>query len=97
MRTEESRQVEALLRKEFAEVDAYRYNAVSIRVRVVDPRFKGKSRGKRVDLVEPFLDQLPDDILGDIMVLVLLATGEAEKSFLAESENRDFDDPSPLI
>ena len=97
MRTDESRQVEALLRDAFDEVDSYRYNSASIHVRVVDPRFQGKSRGKRVDMIEPYLDQLPEEINSEIMMLVLLAPGEIEKSFLAESANREFEDPSLMI
>ena len=41
MRTDESRQVEDLLRKEFPKTDVYRYNSASIRIRVIDPQFEG--------------------------------------------------------
>ena len=42
MQTEETRQVEQTLRRAFSQVDAYRFNSASIRVRVIDSRFKGK-------------------------------------------------------
>src|SRR5262245_37689959 len=54
-RTDETRQIEDLLRKEFQDVDAYRYNSASIRVRVVDPRFKGKSNAARDKMVDRLL------------------------------------------
>ena len=41
-RTAETRQVEDVLRRVgFQQVDAYRYNTASIRVRVIDSRFEG--------------------------------------------------------
>ena len=48
-------------------------------------------------MIEPYLDQLPEEINSEIMMLVLLAPGEIEKSFLAESANREFEDPSLMI
>ena len=43
-RTDETRQVEEVLRQAgFQQADAYRYNSASIRVRVIDPRFEGRS------------------------------------------------------
>jgi len=62
MQTEESREVESVLRPEFPGTDAYRYNSASIRVRVVDPRFEGRSHEERDAMVEPLLDRLPESI-----------------------------------
>lgn len=47
-RTDETRQVEDLLRKAgFEKVDAYRYNSASIRLRVIDSRFERLSAERR--------------------------------------------------
>ena len=42
-KTEETRKIESLFRTEFPQTDAYRFNSASIRVRVIDDRFEGKS------------------------------------------------------
>jgi stress-induced morphogen len=96
MQTPESRQVEDLLRGEFAQADAYRYNSASIRIRVIDPRFAGKSVEERDAMVEPYLDQLPQSIQSDIMNLLTLAPGEGEGGPLRDRlANLEFEDPSP--
>ena len=47
-RTDETRHVEEILRNAgFDQVDAYRYNSASIRVRVIDRRFERLSAEKR--------------------------------------------------
>ena len=100
-RTEETRQVEEMLRKAgFARVDAYRYNSASIRVRVIDPRFEGLKREKRDALVEPHLDTLPERTQADIMTLLTLAPSELQQTphtFRGFLWNIEFDDPSPSI
>lgn len=97
-RTEESRQVEEVLRAAgFDQVDAYRYNPASIRVRVTDPRFEGLSPEKRDELVEPHLEQLPERTQADIMSLYTLAPSERKLppwSFRGYLKNIEFDDPS---
>lgn len=97
MRTDETRAVEALLREGFAKADAYRYNSASIRVRVVDPRFEGKSNEERDSMVEPYLDRLPRETQADIMNLLTLAPGEMRDSFRRSLVNREFEDPSPTM
>ena len=97
MRTDESRQVEDLLRKEFPKTDAYRYNSASIRVRVIDPRFEGLSIEKRDALVEPLLEQLPEEIQADIMNLITLSPSEAANPTKLSLVNLEFEDPSPSI
>lgn len=94
-RTDQSRQVEAVLGKEFQQVDAYRYNAASIRVRVTDARLKGLSFAERDDLVEPVIKNLPEEIQADIMTLLTIYPGEVEDSFRARLLNLEFEDPSP--
>jgi len=93
LKTEDSRTVEHVLREHFESADAYRYNSASIRVRVVDPRFKGLSREQRDDLVEPVLDSLDESLQADIMNLVLLYPGEVSESFRARIANEEFEHP----
>jgi stress-induced morphogen len=92
-KTNETRNVENILRKHFESVDAYRYNSASVRVRIIDPKFKGLSREERDDLVEPTLDLLPEDTQADIINLVLLYPGEEHDSFRANMMKLDFEHP----
>ena len=100
-RTDETRHVEDVLRGAgFEQVDAYRYNSASIRVRVIDPRFEGLSSEKRDAMVEPILDQLPETTQADIMSLFTFAPSELQqspKSFREFLLNTEFDDPSPSV
>ena len=96
-RTDESRKVEEVLRQVFPRTDAYRYNPASIRVRIVDERFEGKSTDKRDTLVEPLLEQLPENLQSDIMSLLMLSPSETSKSLKAELANLEFEEPSPSI
>jgi hypothetical protein len=97
MRTDETRMVEAVLRKAFPNTDAYRYNSASIRVRIIDPRFEGKSTAKRDAMVEPILEQLPEATQADIMNLITLYPDETTKSTNALVANAEFEDPSPSM
>jgi hypothetical protein len=97
-RTEETKSVEELLRKEFEAVDAYRYNSASIRIRVIDSRFRGKSVDERDAMVEKHLSALPKDTQADIMTLLTFAPEEIENpeiNFRSYFLNREFDDPTP--
>lgn len=100
-RTDETRMVEDALRKAgFEQVDAYRYNSASIRVRVIDSRFEGLSPEKRDAMVEPHLDQFPERTQADIMNLFTFAPSELQQSPNRLREfmnNREFDDPSPSM
>lgn len=95
LRDDDSRQVERVLRAELPATDAYRYNSASIRVRVVDERFKGKSLEKRDALVERLLETLPEQLQADIMNLLTLYPGETEVSLTARVANEEFEDPTP--
>jgi hypothetical protein len=97
MRTKESRQVEQVLREEFPQTDAYRYNSASIRVRVIDPRFEGLEFEERDALVEPLLKQLPEEIQADIMNLLTLAPSETKKFSRKSLLNLEFEEPSPSM
>ena len=101
MRTDETRQVEEILRNAgFDQVDAYRYNSASIRVRVIDPRFEQLSYEKRDAMVEPHLEQLPERTQADIMSLFTFAPSDLRQPRQNLREfmmNAEFDDPSPSI
>jgi hypothetical protein len=94
-KTDETRRVEEQLRRQFPRTDAYRFNSVSIRVRVIDPRFTGKSDEERDAMVEPLLKQLPPDTQADIMNLLTLSPDEVGADFTRKSlVNLEFEDPS---
>lgn len=100
-RTKETRLVERVLKEAgFQQVDAYRYNPASIRVRVIDPRFTGLSVEKRDAMVEPVLDKLPEQTRADIISLYTFAPEELAPpptSFKEYFLNIEFDDPSPSM
>jgi stress-induced morphogen len=89
--TKETRQIEQVIRKSFPDVRAYRYNSASIRVRVIDKKFTKMSRVERERLVDPLLDELPEDTKSDITILLLLAPHETATSPM----NLEFEHPTP--
>lgn len=97
MRTDETRAVEKTLRGAFPQTDAYRYNSASIRVRVIDSRFEGKSIEERDAMVEPLLEELPEKTQADIMNLITLYPNETTESLRALMINTEFEDPSPSM
>jgi stress-induced morphogen len=99
-RTPETRTIEGLLSQHFERVDSYRYNSATIRVRVVDRRFQGKSREDRDAMVEPYLDQLPQETQRDIVTLLTFAPSELDRTATTLREhllNTEFEDPSPSM
>ena len=96
--TDETRFVEEFLRNHgFQQVDAYRYNSGSIRLRVIDSRFEGLPIEDRDAMIEPLLDQLPERTQGDIMTLLTFAPSEIEATagtFMEPLMNREFEHPS---
>ncbi len=98
-RTDETRLVEDVLSQGgFDQVDAYRYNSASIRIRVIDQRFEGMSREKRDALVEEHLDKLPPETQRDIVTLFTFAPSELARTPTTFREfmlNTEFDDPRP--
>jgi stress-induced morphogen len=74
-----------------AEIEVYRQNSVSIRIRIIDPEFEGKDRVDRDEEIWKILKQLPEKIRLDITILLLLTPEEAKHSFA----NMDFEDPIP--
>lgn len=95
MRDEWSRQVEQHLRPEFPHTDAYRYNSASIRVRVIDDRFEGKSDTARDTMVERILHRLPEEIQAQIFNLITLSPSEIEGISRQSLINTEFENPSP--
>lgn len=70
----------------------YVYNPVAIRVRVIDDVFRGKSSSQRHRIVMQALSDLPERVIGDIMMLLALTQEEVDKS--KSLVNLEFDDPS---
>ncbi len=97
-RTKETRMVEdALQTAGFEQVDAYRYNSASIRVRVIDSRFEGLPAEKRDRMVETHLDKLPERTQADIVSLFTFAPSEikdASANFREFLLNQEFEKPS---
>jgi hypothetical protein len=73
------------------EIEAYRQNSVSVRIRVIDPDFARKSRAQREEEVWAALDRLPEEVVAEISLMLLLTPEEAKKSFA----NFEFDNPIP--
>lgn len=98
-RTDETAEVEKVLRQAgFERVDAYRYNSASIRVRVIDSRFRGLSRERRDAMIEPFLDRLPERTQADITTLLSFAPEEIQQESKNLREyvlNAEFEEPTP--
>ena len=99
-RTDETRMVERVLQEAgFPGASAYRYNSASIRVRVIDARFKSLDSAERDAMVEPCLEQLPERTQGDIMTLFTFAPSELQSpgTFREFFLNAEFEDPSPSM
>jgi hypothetical protein len=94
MRTAETRRIEERLRAAgFAQVDAYRFNSASIRIRIIDPRFEDKPGSERQDLVFPVIDKLPKRTREDILLLLTLAPSEVGKVNRRTLINLEFEHP----
>jgi stress-induced morphogen len=74
-----------------AEIDLYRQNSVSVRVRIIDSAFLGMSRPDRSDKVWKYFEGLAEDDQSEISSLILLAPDEAAESFA----NFEFEHPVP--
>ena len=91
----EIHQIESLIRANgFNDCEAYRYNSVSLRLRVRDARFQGLSRVARMQLLEPVLKQLSDEILQDLIFVLPIAPAE-EASVGYGPMNFEFEHPRP--
>jgi hypothetical protein len=76
-----------------AQIDLYRQNSISVRIRVIDPGFVGLRKSDRHGLVWKYLEKLPAEIQGDISMVVLLTPEEVNRSLA----NLEFEDPSPSL
>lgn len=74
-----------------ADIEAYRQNSVSVRIRVLNPEFAGRSRAQREDEVWDVLNQLSEETAAEISQLLLYTPDEAKQSFA----NFEFDKPIP--
>ncbi|MBY0526714.1 MAG: hypothetical protein K2R98_25200 [Gemmataceae bacterium] len=74
-----------------AKIDVERQNNVSIRIRIIDPDFKGTDRVDRDTAVWKILDRLPEAVISNITMLLLLTPQERGKSLA----NLEFEDPIP--
>ena len=70
----------------------YKYNPVAIRVRVISPKFRGKSMAERDAMVGEALAAVPSQVTKDITMLFPLTPGEAKRPpWLVY---REFDNPT---
>jgi stress-induced morphogen len=75
-----------------SEASLYRQNPASIRIRIVDDRFGGRSKGERHDEVWDFIaSRLDQDEMQDISFLLPLTSAELDSSLI----NLEFDAPTP--
>ena len=74
-----------------AQVDLYRQNLVSVRLRIIDPDFAGELKSQRHRLVWQYLESLPEEVQSDISTLLVLTPEELPRSF----GNFEFEDPVP--
>lgn len=74
-----------------ADVVLYRHNSVSVRIRIVSPHFAGSSRADREDEIWSALAALPEDVVSELSLLLLLTPAETKESFA----NREFENPVP--
>lgn len=76
-----------------AQIDLYRQNPVSVRVRIIDPDLACLDWVDRHKYVWKYLDSLDDESQSDITSLILLTPDETGRSFA----NFEFEDPVPSI
>jgi stress-induced morphogen len=74
-----------------ADIEVYRQNSVSIRIRIIAPDFQGMDRVERDDELWTFLSRLPEEVQSEMTLLLLLTPGETTTSFA----NSEFENPIP--
>ena len=72
-----------------AKINVRRQNSVSIRIRIIDPDFKGLDRVDRDTEMWKLLERLPERVKSQITMLLLLTPKEAKTSFA----NMEFEHP----
>jgi stress-induced morphogen len=76
-----------------AKIKVRQHNPVSIRVRILDPDFRGKDLVDREKEVWHILERLPDEVQADITMVLLLTPEEARDSLA----NYEFEHPTPSL
>jgi stress-induced morphogen len=74
-----------------AQIEVYRQNSVSVRVRIVDRDFSKVGRADRHEIIWRFLEELPEEVQSQVSLLLALTPDETQKSFA----NFEFDHPVP--
>jgi hypothetical protein len=75
-----------------ADIQAYRYNSASIRVRVIEPTFAHVGLTERDDEIWNILkSHLSEDILSQLSLILLIAPNERKTSVM----NEEFENPIP--
>ena len=72
-----------------AGIDINRQNSVAVRLRIIDPDFRGKDLVDRDSEIWDILGTLPEIVQSQITLLLLLTPQEAKKSFA----NVEFEHP----
>lgn len=65
-----------------AEVEVYRQNEYSVRIRVTDPDFRSKSRSERHKTAWPILYDLSEEVLNELTMLLLITPDEKTTSMV---------------
>jgi len=72
-----------------ADIKVQRQNNVSLRIRIIDKDFKGMDLVDRDTALWKILEPLPDEVVSQITMLLLLTPQETKRSFA----NLEFDHP----
>jgi hypothetical protein len=74
-----------------AQVELYRHNPASIRLRVIDRHFMGMPKSQRhAEIWEYLAKRVSDDAMAELSVVLTLAPAELETSIM----NAEFDKPT---
>jgi hypothetical protein len=88
-----SERIHRLLRDKYlprhprAEFAVYRASPANVHIRILDPDFRGVDIPERDDMAWEVLDELPDEVVSDISVVLLLPPEERD----AYQLSREFD------
>ncbi len=85
--------VESALSKQFPNVAVKRPNSLTLRVRIIDKCFRKLSKVARHEMVEPLLEQLPEELQESIYFVLLLTPEEVATSTM----NEEFENPAPSL
>jgi stress-induced morphogen len=75
-----------------ATVDMYRRSRFALRIRIIDPDFAGLDRVDRDELIREYIKSVPDEVMDELSMLLLLTPDEVEQSIA----NFDFENPEPM-